>query len=118
MKDEDEAHSLICAVDRSLADCIQLLREVFFFCFGSDVTDADSRGANILWTSQGCPPEQVKAVLTRLPAVSHKFVKYWICQARLMEREGNLDVLPLFEEAVSIVLEVAFLWSKKKIHAH
>lgn len=48
MKDEDEAHSLICAVDRSLADCIQLLREVFFFCFGSDVTDADSRGANIL----------------------------------------------------------------------
>lgn len=57
---------------------------------------------------QGCPPEQVKAVLTRLPAVSHKFVKYWICQARLMEREGNLDVLPLFEEAVSIVLEVAF----------
>ncbi|CAG08184.1 unnamed protein product, partial [Tetraodon nigroviridis] len=80
MKDEDEAHSLICAVDRSLADCIQLLRE-------------------------GCPPEEVKAVLTRLPAVSHKFVKYWICRARLMEREGNLDVLPLFEEAVSIVLE-------------
>lgn len=31
MKDEDEAHSLICAVDRSLADCIQLLKEVFFF---------------------------------------------------------------------------------------
>lgn len=58
---------------------------------------------------QGCPPEQVKAVLIRLPAVSHKFVKYWICQARVMEREGNLDVLPLFEEAVSIVLEVAFL---------
>lgn len=29
MKEEDGAHSLICAVDRSLADCIQLLREVF-----------------------------------------------------------------------------------------
>lgn len=57
---------------------------------------------------QGCPPEQVKAVLERLPAVSHKFAKYWICQVRLMEREGNLDVLPLFEEAVSLVLEVAF----------
>uniref|UniRef100_A0A674MWN0 Cytoskeleton associated protein 2-like n=1 Tax=Takifugu rubripes TaxID=31033 RepID=A0A674MWN0_TAKRU len=81
MKGEDEAHSLICAVDRSLADCVKLLGE-------------------------GCPPEQVKAVLSRLPAVSRKFAKYWICQARLMEREGNLEVLPLFEEAVSIVLEV------------
>lgn len=29
VKEEDGAHSLICAVDRSLADCIQLLREVF-----------------------------------------------------------------------------------------
>lgn len=28
MKVEDEAHSLICAVDRSLADCIKLLAEV------------------------------------------------------------------------------------------
>ncbi|TWW60180.1 cytoskeleton-associated protein 2-like isoform X1 [Takifugu flavidus] len=80
MKGEDEAHSLICAVDRSLADCVKLLGE-------------------------GCPPGQVKAVLSRLPAVSRKFAKYWICQARLMEREGNLEVLPLFEEAVSIVLE-------------
>lgn len=29
MKEEDEAHSLICAVDRSLADCIKLLGEVY-----------------------------------------------------------------------------------------
>ncbi|XP_044053261.1 cytoskeleton-associated protein 2-like [Siniperca chuatsi] len=81
MKEEDEAHSLICAVDRSLADCIKLLGE-------------------------GCPPNQVKEVLSRLPAVSQKFAKYWICQARLMEQEGNLDVLPMFEEAVGVVLEV------------
>ncbi|KAG7220461.1 hypothetical protein INR49_018180 [Caranx melampygus] len=80
MKEEDEAHSLICAVDRSLADCIKLLGE-------------------------GCPPDQVKEVLSRLPAVSRKFAKYWICQVRLMELEGNLDVLPIFEEAVRIVLE-------------
>ncbi|XP_044052956.1 cytoskeleton-associated protein 2-like [Siniperca chuatsi] len=80
MKEEDEAHSLICAVDRSLADCIKLLGE-------------------------GCPPNQVKEVLSRLPAVSQKFAKYWICQARLMEQEGNLDVLPMFEEAVGVVLE-------------
>ncbi|XP_068613340.1 cytoskeleton-associated protein 2-like [Brachionichthys hirsutus] len=80
MKEEDEANSLIGAVDRSLADCIKLLRE-------------------------GCTPDQVKVILSRLPAVSQKFVKYWICRARLMELEGNLDVLPLFEEAVSVVLE-------------
>lgn len=58
---------------------------------------------------QGCPPEQVKGVLARLPAVSQKFAKYWICKARLMEQEGNLDVLPMFEEAVRIVLEVRCL---------
>ncbi|XP_045898001.1 cytoskeleton-associated protein 2-like [Micropterus dolomieu] len=81
MKEEDEAHSLISAVDRSLADCIKLLGE-------------------------GCPSDQVKEVLSRLPAVSQKFAKYWICQARLMEQEGNLDVLPMFEEAVGVVLEV------------
>ncbi|XP_040010069.1 cytoskeleton-associated protein 2-like isoform X2 [Xiphias gladius] len=80
MKEEDEAHSLICAVDRSLADCIKLLGE-------------------------GCRPDKVKEVLSRLPAVSQKFAKYWICQVRLREREGNLDVLPMFEEAVRVVLE-------------
>ncbi|XP_031161396.1 cytoskeleton-associated protein 2-like [Sander lucioperca] len=80
MKEEDDAHSLTCAVDRSLADCIKLVEE-------------------------GCAPDQVKEVLSRLPAVSQKFAKYWICQARLMEQEGNLDVLPMFEEAVGVVLE-------------
>ncbi|KAM9360195.1 cytoskeleton-associated protein 2-like [Symphorus nematophorus] len=80
LKEEDEAQSLICAVDRSLADCIKLIEE-------------------------GCPTDQVKRVLSRLPVVSQKFAKYWICQARLMEQEGNLDVLPMFEEAVGVVLE-------------
>ncbi|KAM9393925.1 cytoskeleton-associated protein 2-like [Pholidichthys leucotaenia] len=80
MVEEDEAHSLISAVDRSLADCIKLLEE-------------------------GCPLDTVKKVLSRLPAVSQKFAKYWICQARLMEREGNLEVLPIFEKAVRTVLE-------------
>ncbi|KAI4821250.1 hypothetical protein KUCAC02_029192 [Chaenocephalus aceratus] len=80
MNEEDKVHSLISAVDRSLADCIILL-------------------------AKGCPLEQVKGVLSRLPAVSRKFAKYWICQARLMEQEGNMEVLPMFEEAVGVVLE-------------
>lgn len=80
MEQEDEAHSVISAVDRSLADCIKLLGE-------------------------GCPTHQVKEVLSRLPEISQKFAKYWICQTRLMEREGNLDVLPMFEKAVGLVVE-------------
>ncbi|XP_008417538.1 cytoskeleton-associated protein 2-like [Poecilia reticulata] len=80
MELEDEAHSVVCAVDRSLDDCIKLLAE-------------------------GCPADRVEDVLSRLPAVTQKFAKYWICRARLMEQEGNLDVLPMFEEAVRVVLE-------------
>ncbi|XP_056448895.1 cytoskeleton-associated protein 2-like isoform X1 [Gadus chalcogrammus] len=78
--EEDEAHSLISAVDRSLDDCIKLLTE-------------------------DCSPEHVTKVLSRLPPLAKKFAKYWICQARIMERQGNLDVLPMFEEAVRLVLE-------------
>ncbi|KAF3851417.1 hypothetical protein F7725_013189 [Dissostichus mawsoni] len=90
MNEEDEAHSLISAVDRSLADCIILL-------------------------AKGCPPEQVKGVLSRLPAVSKKFAKYWICQARLMEQEGNMEVLPMFEEApVDELRTVVFEILKRK----
>ncbi|XP_055080346.1 cytoskeleton-associated protein 2-like [Periophthalmus magnuspinnatus] len=80
MGEEDKAHTLICAVDRSLEDCIKLLGE-------------------------GCSTHQVKEVLSRLPVVSQKFAKYWICQVRLMEQEGDLDVLPVFEKAVGLVLE-------------
>uniref|UniRef100_A0A3B3UPL5 Cytoskeleton-associated protein 2-like n=1 Tax=Poecilia latipinna TaxID=48699 RepID=A0A3B3UPL5_9TELE len=54
---------------------------------------------------QGCPADRVEDVLSRLPVVAQKFAKYWICRARLMEQEGNLDVLPMFEEAVRVVLE-------------
>ncbi|XP_036382106.1 cytoskeleton-associated protein 2-like [Megalops cyprinoides] len=79
MEEEEEAHSLVCTIDRSLDDCIKLLQE-------------------------GCPSEQVMEVLSRVP-IAKKFAKYWICQARLMERSGNLEVLPLFEEAVRVVLE-------------
>ncbi|XP_061880373.1 cytoskeleton-associated protein 2-like isoform X2 [Entelurus aequoreus] len=80
MKAEDDARLFVQAVDRSLSDCIKLL--------------AESR-----------QNRQVKEVLLRLPPVAQKFVKFWILKARLMEQEGNLDVLPMFEEAVNVVLE-------------
>ncbi|KAL4636013.1 cytoskeleton-associated protein 2-like [Arapaima gigas] len=79
MEAEDEVQRLVCTIDSALADCLKLVQE-------------------------GCPTEQVTALLSRLP-VAQKFAKYWICQARLMERAGNLEVLPLFEQAVQVVLE-------------
>ncbi|XP_062873684.1 cytoskeleton-associated protein 2-like isoform X2 [Trichomycterus rosablanca] len=79
IEQEDEVHGFVCAVDQSLNDCIKLLQ-------------------------QGCPVDQVRDVLSRVP-MAQKFAKYWICQVRLMEREGNLDVLPTFEEAVREVRE-------------
>ncbi|XP_037114895.1 cytoskeleton-associated protein 2-like [Syngnathus acus] len=79
LKAQQDAGLFVRDVDRSLSDCMKLLTE-------------------------GCPA-QVKEVLSRLPPVSQKFAKFWICKARLMEQEGDLDVLPMYEEAVRIVLE-------------
>ncbi|XP_016318463.1 cytoskeleton-associated protein 2-like [Sinocyclocheilus anshuiensis] len=79
MENEDEVHDVVFAVDRSLDDCIQLLQ-------------------------QGFPAERVRDVLSRVP-MAQKFAKYWICQARLMERAGNLEVLPMFQEAIRVVRE-------------
>ncbi|KAG9261973.1 cytoskeleton-associated protein 2-like [Astyanax mexicanus] len=76
---EDEVHRFVCTVDQSLNDCIKLVE-------------------------QGCPFEQIRDVLSRVP-MAQKFAKYWICKVRLMEREGNLNVLPTFEEAVRVVRE-------------
>ncbi|XP_042613196.1 cytoskeleton-associated protein 2-like [Cyprinus carpio] len=79
MENEDEVHDIVSAVDRSLDDCIQLLQ-------------------------QGFPAERVRDVLSRVP-MAQKFAKYWICQARLMEREGDLEVLAMFQEAIRVVRE-------------
>lgn len=51
--------------------------------------------------------------------MAHKFAKYWICQVRLMEQEGDLDVLSTFEEAVRVVREVCvFFYSHVLFHNH
>lgn len=64
---------------------------------------------------QSFPVEKVRDVLSRVP-MAQKFAKYWICQARIMEREGNLEVLPMFQEAIREVREVSLSLSLK--HAH
>lgn len=64
---------------------------------------------SFIW--QGFPVEKVRDVLSRVP-MAQKFAKYWICQARLMEREGNLEVLPMFQEAIRVVREVSLFISQ------
>ncbi|XP_057688172.1 cytoskeleton-associated protein 2-like [Corythoichthys intestinalis] len=80
LKAQDDACSFVRDVDSCLADCIKLLAE-------------------------GGQAPQVRTILSRLPPVSQKFAKFWVCQLRLMEQEGNLDVLPVFEEAVRVTVE-------------
>ncbi|XP_059407295.1 LOW QUALITY PROTEIN: cytoskeleton-associated protein 2-like [Carassius carassius] len=79
IENEDELHDIVFAVDRSLDDCIELLQ-------------------------QGFPVERVRDVLSRVP-MAQKFAKYWICQARLMEREGDPELLAMFQEAIRVVRE-------------
>ncbi|XP_026052488.1 cytoskeleton-associated protein 2-like isoform X4 [Carassius auratus] len=79
IENEDEVHDIVFAVDRSLDDCIELLQ-------------------------QGFPAERVRDVLSRVP-MAQKFAKYWICQARLMEREGSPELLAMFQEAIRVVRE-------------
>ncbi|MBN3321312.1 H2AV protein, partial [Atractosteus spatula] len=76
MEEEDRLGRL--AAER-IDDCLRLLRE-------------------------GHESREVLAVLSQVPSVE-KFAMYWVCRARLMERDGDCEVLPLFEEAVRVVQE-------------
>lgn len=108
MEKEDEVHRLVSSIDSSLTDCMQLLEEVTAPPAGRDEAAPPPVGPSLhvcCVSPQGCPTERVTELLSRLP-MAHKFAKYWMCRARILEREGNPEVLPLFEEAVRVVLEV------------
>ncbi|XP_063276861.1 cytoskeleton-associated protein 2-like isoform X2 [Prinia subflava] len=49
---------------------------------------------------EGVPAEELAAVLSLVPQ-AEKFAKFWICQAKLLARNGPFDVLQLYREAVS-----------------
>ncbi|NWZ42868.1 CKP2L protein, partial [Brachypodius atriceps] len=49
---------------------------------------------------EGVHAEEVAAVLSLVPQ-AEKFAKFWICQAKLLARNGPFDVLQLYREAVS-----------------
>ncbi|NWW31958.1 CKP2L protein, partial [Panurus biarmicus] len=49
---------------------------------------------------EGVHAEELAAVLSLVPQ-AEKFAKFWICQAKLLARNGPFDVLQLYREAVS-----------------
>ncbi|NWV60485.1 CKP2L protein, partial [Malurus elegans] len=49
---------------------------------------------------EGVQAEELSAVLSLVPQ-PEKFAKFWICQAKLLARNGPFDVLQLYREAVS-----------------
>ncbi|NXU96736.1 CKP2L protein, partial [Cettia cetti] len=49
---------------------------------------------------EGVRAEELMAVLSLVPQ-AEKFAKFWICQAKLLARNGPFDVLQLYREAVS-----------------
>lgn len=55
---------------------------------------------------QGVPSEKLLTVLSHVPH-AEKFAKFWICQAKLLARNGPFDVLQLYREAVSAGAEVS-----------
>ncbi|NWT61055.1 CKP2L protein, partial [Erythrocercus mccallii] len=49
---------------------------------------------------EGVHAEELTAVLSLVPQ-AEKFAKFWICQAKLLARNGPFDMLQLYREAVS-----------------
>uniref|UniRef100_A0A6I8Q9N5 Cytoskeleton associated protein 2 like n=1 Tax=Xenopus tropicalis TaxID=8364 RepID=A0A6I8Q9N5_XENTR len=48
---------------------------------------------------KGAASEAVNAILSMVPK-AEKFAKFWVCKAKLLEREGTFDVVGLYEQAV------------------
>ncbi|KAM4676583.1 cytoskeleton-associated protein 2-like [Discoglossus pictus] len=76
LEDEDELLSLSKKINKALSECLELIE-------------------------QGVPSESVHAVLTTIPE-AQKFAKFWVCKARLLEKEGIFDVIDLYEQAVKL----------------
>lgn len=74
IEEEDDLNSLAMKINRTLSDCLRLIDE-------------------------GLPSETVQAALSKIPQ-AEKFAKYWMCKARLLERNGTFDVIGLYEQAV------------------
>ncbi|XP_043940202.1 cytoskeleton-associated protein 2-like [Protopterus annectens] len=73
-EDGDEHCSLVERINQVLTQCLKLIQ-------------------------QGVPSEKLLGILSRIPS-AEKFAQYWICKARLSERDGCFDI-ELYERAVN-----------------
>ncbi|KAG8440982.1 hypothetical protein GDO86_006643 [Hymenochirus boettgeri] len=74
IEEEEELMCLTKKINDTLNDCLQLI-------------------------DQGAASNAVLAALSRVPE-AEKFAKFWVCKARLLERNGIFDVVLLYEQAV------------------
>ncbi|XP_077118800.1 cytoskeleton-associated protein 2-like isoform X2 [Ranitomeya variabilis] len=74
IEEEEELLALSQKINQTLSECLQLIE-------------------------QGIPRDGIRAALDKVPEAK-KFAKYWVCEARLLEREGVYDVIDVYKQGV------------------
>ncbi|XP_073509913.1 cytoskeleton-associated protein 2-like [Phyllobates terribilis] len=74
MEEEEELLALSQKISQTLSECLQLIEK-------------------------GIPADDIRAALDQVPEAK-KFAKYWVCEARLLEREGIYDVIDVYRQGV------------------
>ncbi|CAJ0941293.1 unnamed protein product [Ranitomeya imitator] len=74
IEEEEELLALSQKISQTLSECLQLIE-------------------------QGIPGDDIRAALDKVPEAK-KFAKYWVCEARLLEREGVYDVIDVYKQGV------------------
>ncbi|KAM9313281.1 cytoskeleton-associated protein 2-like [Gastrophryne carolinensis] len=74
IEEEEELLLLSEKITQTLCDCLELI-------------------------DKGVSAEEIHAALDKVPE-GNRFAKYWICKAKLLEREGTFDVAELYKQGV------------------
>ncbi|KAM4039393.1 cytoskeleton-associated protein 2-like [Anomaloglossus baeobatrachus] len=74
IEEEEELLALSTKIGQTLSECLQLIEK-------------------------GFPGDDIRAALDKVPE-GKKFAKYWVCEARLLEREGVYDVIDVYKQGV------------------
>ncbi|XP_077325719.1 cytoskeleton-associated protein 2-like [Lithobates pipiens] len=74
IEEEEELLLLSTKISQTLSECLELI-------------------------DKGVPSEDIHAALDKIPE-RKKFAKYWVCKAKLLEREGITDVVELYKQGV------------------
>ncbi|XP_053318796.1 cytoskeleton-associated protein 2-like isoform X2 [Spea bombifrons] len=74
IEEEEELLLLSQRINATLSECLELI-------------------------NKGAPSQDIHSALGKIPHAK-KFAKFWVCKARLNEREGIFDVIDLYEQGV------------------